>query len=110
MPCHAMHPIQDLFFKSFSYELQFDMHFYMHSYLHKSFLFLLKVGVTPEEQRCRWKPEVGVDALVGRTGLKGRAERASFGGSEGETKMGRATKWVESQGGCSINSFFFFEF
>jgi hypothetical protein len=32
-----MHPIQDLFFESFSYELQFDMHFYMHSYLHKSF-------------------------------------------------------------------------
>jgi hypothetical protein len=30
-----MHPIQDLFLESFSYELQFDMHFYMHSYLHK---------------------------------------------------------------------------
>jgi hypothetical protein len=27
MPCHAMHPIQDLFLESFSYELQFDMHF-----------------------------------------------------------------------------------
>jgi hypothetical protein len=40
------------------------------------------------------------------TGPKGRAERADFGGSEGETKMGRATKWAESQGGCSINSFF----
>jgi hypothetical protein len=37
MPCHAMHPIQDLFFESFSYELQFDMHFYMHSCLLKSF-------------------------------------------------------------------------
>jgi hypothetical protein len=33
MPCHAMHPIQDLFFESFSYELQLDMH----SYLHKKF-------------------------------------------------------------------------
>jgi hypothetical protein len=32
-----MHPIQDLFLESFSYELQFDMHFYMHSYLHKFF-------------------------------------------------------------------------
>jgi hypothetical protein len=32
-----MHPIQDLFLESFSYELQFDMHFYMHSYLHKIF-------------------------------------------------------------------------
>jgi hypothetical protein len=31
------------------------------------------------------------------TGPKGRAERASFSGSEGETKMGRATKWAESQ-------------
>jgi hypothetical protein len=35
--------------------------------------------------RCRWKPEVGAD---------------------GETKVGRVTKWAESQGGCSINSFF----
>jgi hypothetical protein len=33
-------------------------------------------------------------------GPKGRAERVGFGGSEGETKMGRATKWAESQGGC----------
>jgi hypothetical protein len=30
-----MHPIQDLFFESFSYVLEFDMHFYMHPYLHK---------------------------------------------------------------------------
>jgi hypothetical protein len=43
-----------------------------------------------------------------RTGPKDRAERAGFSGSEGETKMGRATKWAESQGGCSIN--YFFEF
>jgi hypothetical protein len=27
MPCHAMHPIQDLFFEGFSYVLQIDMHF-----------------------------------------------------------------------------------
>jgi hypothetical protein len=27
MPCHAMHPVQDLFLKSFSYVLQIDMHF-----------------------------------------------------------------------------------
>jgi hypothetical protein len=27
MPCRAMHPIQDLFLESFSYELQFDMQF-----------------------------------------------------------------------------------
>jgi hypothetical protein len=33
MPCHAMHPIQDLFLKSFSYVLQFDMH----SYVDKNF-------------------------------------------------------------------------
>jgi hypothetical protein len=38
-----MHPIQDLFLESFSYELQFDMHFYMHSYLHKKFI-LVKSG------------------------------------------------------------------
>jgi hypothetical protein len=43
MPCHAMHPIQDLFLESFSYELQFDMHFYMHSYWHKIFI-LVKSG------------------------------------------------------------------
>jgi hypothetical protein len=35
MPCHAMHPIQDLFLESFSYVLQFDMHFYVHSYVGK---------------------------------------------------------------------------
>jgi hypothetical protein len=39
MPCHAMHPIQDLFLESFSYELQLDMH----SYLHKNFI-LAKSG------------------------------------------------------------------
>jgi hypothetical protein len=27
MPCHAMHPIQDLFLKGFSYVLQIGMHF-----------------------------------------------------------------------------------
>jgi hypothetical protein len=27
MPCHAMHPIQDLFLEGFSYELLIDMHF-----------------------------------------------------------------------------------
>jgi hypothetical protein len=66
----------------------------------------------PMEARggSRWKSEVGADALVGHTGPKDRAERAGFGGSEGETKMGRATKWAKSQGGCSINSFFFFKF
>jgi hypothetical protein len=53
---------------------------------------------------------VGADALVGRIGPKGRAERAGFGGSEGETKMGRATKWAKSQGGYSVNSFFFLNF
>jgi hypothetical protein len=39
---------------------------------------------------------------------KGQVEWAGFGGSEGETKMGRAMKWAKSQGGCSINSFYFF--
>jgi hypothetical protein len=34
-----MHPIQDLFWECFSYELQFDMH----SYLHKNFI-LAKSG------------------------------------------------------------------
>jgi hypothetical protein len=29
MPCHAMHPMQDLFLESFSYVLQFDMHSYV---------------------------------------------------------------------------------
>jgi hypothetical protein len=62
----------------------------------------------PEGRRCRWKPEVGDDALVGHTGPKGRAERTGFGGSEGEMKMDRATKWAESQGGYIINSFFLF--
>jgi hypothetical protein len=49
MPCHAMHPIQDLFLESFSYELQLDMH----SYLHKNFI-LAKSGcysLGPRENR-----------------------------------------------------------
>jgi hypothetical protein len=45
MPCHAMHPIQDLFLETVSYALQFDMHFYMHSYVEKKFI-LVKMGVT----------------------------------------------------------------
>jgi hypothetical protein len=48
-----MHPIQDLFLESFSYELQFDMHFfYMHSYLHK-FFYSCKSGcyrVVPDKE------------------------------------------------------------
>jgi hypothetical protein len=60
----------------------------------------------PEGRQCQWEPEVGNDTLVGRTRPKGRAERAGFDGSEGETKMGRVTKRAESQGRCSINSFF----
>jgi hypothetical protein len=43
MPCHAMHPIQDLFLESFSYVLEFDMHFYMHTYVDKNFI-LVKSG------------------------------------------------------------------
>jgi hypothetical protein len=45
---------------------------------------------------------VGADALVGRTGPKGRAERAGFGGSEGETKMGREPRRLQH------NPFFIF--
>jgi hypothetical protein len=48
-------------------------------------------AAVPMEARggSRWKPEVGAD---------------------GKTKMGRVTKWAGSQGGCSINSFFFLNF
>jgi hypothetical protein len=45
MPCHAMHPIQDLFLEGFSYVLQIDMHFICTPMCTK-FLFLKKVGVT----------------------------------------------------------------
>jgi hypothetical protein len=40
-----MHPIQDLFLESFSYELQLDMH----SYLHKNFI-LAKSGCYKGQQ------------------------------------------------------------
>jgi hypothetical protein len=46
-----MHPIQDLFLESFSYEIQFDMHFYMHSYLHKIFI-LVKSGCYRSVEDC----------------------------------------------------------
>jgi hypothetical protein len=36
----------------------------------------------------------------------GRWHGRRGGGADGETKMGRVTKWLESQGGCSINSLF----
>jgi hypothetical protein len=54
------------------------------------------MAARPEGWWCRWVPEVGDYALVGRTGSKGRVEQAGFIGSEGEMKMGRATKWAES--------------
>jgi hypothetical protein len=54
MPCHAMHPIQDLFLENFSYVLQFDMHFYMHSYVDKNFI-LVKSGCYKKEQLSFWK-------------------------------------------------------
>jgi hypothetical protein len=40
-----MHPIQDLFFESFSYVLQIDMHFICTPTWTKKFI-LVKVGVT----------------------------------------------------------------
>jgi hypothetical protein len=43
MPCHAMHPIQDLFLESFSYALQFDMHFICTPMWTKNFI-LIKSG------------------------------------------------------------------
>jgi hypothetical protein len=57
MPCHAMHPIQDLFLESFSYVLQFDMHFYMHSYVDKKIIFV-KVGVTNLPPLEESRPEI----------------------------------------------------
>jgi hypothetical protein len=57
MPCHAMHPIQDLFLESFSYVLQFDMHFYMHSYVDKNFI-LVKSGCYRafDGEKCKYFP------------------------------------------------------
>jgi hypothetical protein len=66
MPCHAKHPIQDLFLESFSYELQFDMHFYMHSYVEKKFI-LVKVGVTNLPPLEESGPEIQ-EALGNRSG------------------------------------------
>jgi hypothetical protein len=52
MPCHEMHPIQDLFLESVTFALQFDMHFYMHSYVEKKFI-LVKMGVTMMQKGSR---------------------------------------------------------
>jgi hypothetical protein len=43
MPCHAMHPIQDLFLEGFSYVLQIDMHFICTPMLAR-FYFFVKSG------------------------------------------------------------------
>jgi hypothetical protein len=43
MSCNAMHPIQDLFLKSFSYVLQIDMHFICTPMWTKKFI-LVKSG------------------------------------------------------------------
>jgi hypothetical protein len=59
MSCHAMHPIQDLFLESFSYELQFDMHFLCTPSC-ANLSILVKVGVTPGRAiRGRWSIQKG---------------------------------------------------
>jgi hypothetical protein len=61
MPCHAMHPIQDLFLEGFfSYALQFDMHFYMHSYVDKNFILVKSGCYNPQ---CR-KHEAAKENLL----------------------------------------------
>jgi hypothetical protein len=57
MPCHEMHPIQDLFLESVSFALQFDMHFYMQSYVEKKFI-LVKMGVTNLAPLEESRPEI----------------------------------------------------
>jgi hypothetical protein len=52
MPCHAMHPIQDLFLESFSYVLQFYMHFICTPMWTKIFV-LVKSGCYTELERLR---------------------------------------------------------
>jgi hypothetical protein len=44
MPCHAMHPMQDLFLESFSYELQLDMHSYLHKKIYSCKKWVLQAG------------------------------------------------------------------
>jgi hypothetical protein len=68
MPCHAMHPMQDLFLESFSQVLEFDMHFYMHSNLHKNFI-LVKSGcyITPTYSQAL--PESRGEILLRGVGL-----------------------------------------
>jgi hypothetical protein len=44
MPCNAMHPIQDLFLESFSYELQFDNAFLYALLFAQNFFILVKSG------------------------------------------------------------------
>jgi hypothetical protein len=68
MPCHAMHPIQDLFLESFSYELQFDMLFYVHSFLHKIFYSCKKWVL---QATCR---AVGPNVTTRPWPIKGRVD------------------------------------
>jgi hypothetical protein len=59
MPCHAMHPMQDYFWKVFHKYYNLICIFYMHSYLHKIFI-LVKSGCY---NLCSRKPSIQVNLL-----------------------------------------------
>jgi hypothetical protein len=64
MPCHAMHPIQDLFLESFSYILQIDMHFYMHTYVEIFFYSCKKWVLHYVYQLCLHHPIILMVILI----------------------------------------------
>jgi hypothetical protein len=85
-----MHPMQDLFLESFSYELQLDMH----SYLHKNFI-LAKSGCYTASmaqrrgRRKRWRSAGAVRRK--KVGWAAWAERP-------DGPAGHWADWAESEG------------
>jgi hypothetical protein len=66
MPCHAMHPIQDLFLKVFHMYYNLICNFYMHSYVDKNFHSCKKWVLHTVAPRC----SLALDTLSGLKGNK----------------------------------------
>jgi hypothetical protein len=68
MPCHAMHPIQDLFLEGFSYVLQIDMYFMCTPMWTKFYSCEKWVLQTPMSRSCGPSGEIPESVTPARCG------------------------------------------